>query len=112
MSWSIECLVNTVQVTMDCAEELFQVGEPEGYFYSIDDVSHNGKLSFNPDHMEHMDFIGDEEIQKVLKHHKVQGDIRFGSLEGDNRGKFWGYRFDGLGHMVPLEGELTWRIST
>lgn len=63
-------------------------------------------LYFNDDHMEHMDYLHDEVIQKVLCKHKVKGDICFGSLDGDNAGSFWGYRFDGKGGVVELKGTL------
>lgn len=76
---------------------------------SPEEVTCDSKLSFNIDHMEWMDYIANsEEIKTTLKKHKVKGDICFGSLEGDNAGSFWGYRFDGKGGMKTLTGELTW----
>jgi len=73
------------------------------------DVTYEGKLAFNPDHQEHMDYLGNNpKLNKVLQKHKVKGDICFGSLEGDNAGSFWGYRFDGKGGMQELEGKLSW----
>lgn len=67
----------------------------------IDDENH---LVFDSDHMEHMDYMWNEDIQAVLKKHKVKGDICFSSDDGDNAGESWGYRFDGKGGMVHLTG--------
>lgn len=67
----------------------------------------NGKnfsLYFDPDHMEHMDYI--PEFLKELKSLKIKGDITFGSEEGDNAGSYWGYRFDGNGGMKNLQGHI------
>ncbi len=79
---------------------------------SIEYITEDGKLSFNSDHMEHMDYLADSaEIVQVLTEHKVEGDICFGSLDGDNAGSFWGYRFDGKGGMKPLEGTIEWYVD-
>ncbi len=108
--WSIGVVVNTVEITKECAKELFEAQDneqdDEEYIWSEpENVAYKGKLCFNPDHMEHMDFLAtDEKIVEILKKHKVAGDICFGSLEGDNKGQFWGYRFDGKGGMTELKG--------
>jgi hypothetical protein len=41
--------------------------------------------------------------------HKAKGEICFGDLESTDEGMFWGYRFDGAGDCVELEGEITWK---
>lgn len=109
--WSIGEVVNTVHITKECAKELFEAQEYEGEIWTeLEDVEYKGKLSFNDDHMEHMDFLGtNEKMVEILKKHKVKGDICFGSLEGDNRGQFWGYRFDGKGRMKKLVGHLEFK---
>ena len=66
-------------------EDLFECYENEYY------------LMFISDHMEHMDYLWNESIINKLKEMKVKGDITFGSLDGDNAGDNWGYRFDGKG---------------
>lgn len=107
MGWSIALLENTVEISETCAKDLFAAQEYEDEtWYELDDVTYEGYLSFNGDHMEHMDYLDDEKYQAVLKTHKVEGDICFGDVEGDNAGSFWGYRFDGKGGMVKLTGRI------
>lgn len=77
----------------DLLEEFFE--ENDGKYY----------LMFLSDHMEHMDYVW--QLEKQLKKLKVEGDITFGSLDGDNAGENWGYRFDGKGKMKKLKGVLT-----
>ncbi len=112
--WSIAEIDNTVWISPACAKELFKVGRSEGAgWYELEEVTYEGKLTFSPDHMESMDYLGTSQpICEVLCRHKVHGDITFGSLEGDNAGQFWGYRFDGKGGMAPLEGKLQWEVLT
>ncbi len=56
-----------------------------------------------------MDYLDNNPaFTKILCNHKVKGDICFGSLEGDNAGSFWGYRFNGKGQLQKLEGTLVW----
>lgn len=108
MGWSIAVVRNDVVVKKKCAEELFKAqAYEEELWYEIGDVSRNGRLSFNGDHMEHMDYLGNNEAMvAILCKHKVKGDICFGSLEGDNTGSYWGYRFDGKGGMKRLKGRV------
>lgn len=106
--WSIGLITNDVAISDDCAKALFNAqAYPEELWSEVGDVTHDGRLSFNGDHMEHMDFLGSNDAMvDVLREHKVRGDICFGSLEGDNAGSFWGYRFDGKGGMTPLAGKV------
>lgn len=122
MAWSIFVLKNDVEVSNDVAKDLF-----EAQLYDKKNPSNGGEywnenlfitcrhrnqdksvLYFDPDWMEHMDFISDVQIQEVLKKHKVKGDICFGDLESSNEGRFWGYRFDGEGGMIRLSGYVDW----
>lgn len=116
MSWSISSLDNAVKVSAKVAKEVFEAcgGTDGGVFYNIKEVSHGNKLYFNPDHSEWMDYLqGDhgDKVIAVLKENKVKGDITFGSLEGDNSGLYWGYRFDGKGGMVKLTGTVIWTVD-
>ena len=108
--WSISETVNTVKIPKQCAKELFEAQEDgEEIWYDLKGVTYEGKLTFNSDHNEHMDFLSQDRFTKILRKHKVKGDICFGSLEGDNAGEFWGYRFDGKGGMKKLTGHLEYR---
>jgi hypothetical protein len=105
MSWNIGIIKNEVDVTQECVEELQSwlqdtLGE-------CDDLYYDGKINFNEDWHESMDFLFYEEAQAILRKHAVTGDICFGSLEGDNAGQFWGYRFDGKNPVINLEGTLS-----
>src|SRR3989344_5627059 len=105
MSWSIAVLENEVKIPKKCAEELWVVGGARL------DVSGDGRLRFSENDAEEMDYLGSDDYSQVieiLKKHKVKGDICFGSLEGDNKGDFWGYRFDGEGGMKHLKGKILW----
>lgn len=110
MSWSIALLENTVEVSAKIAEELVKAQSYKGEFWSNGfEVTYKGKLYFNPDHSEHMDFLTDEKLLEVLTKNKVEGRICFASLEGDNRGEFWGYEFDGKGAVHALVGSLVFQ---
>ena len=130
MSWSISNIDNSVVLTK---EQAFQLLKVPSYFNSIGDYcgtfeevfpseteisdaldeffSVDGDdyyLVFIEDHMEHMDYLAcHKDILDTLQHMGVTGDITFGSLDGDNAGSFWGYRF--YGHFEPyrlLQGEV------
>lgn len=74
------------------------------------DLLSNGKLTFDPDHEEYLDWLQEvAEALPVLAEQKVCGDITFGSLEGSYAGKFWGYRFDGEGGFRHITSELAWK---
>jgi NAD-dependent DNA ligase len=111
MGWNIGTLDNTVKISAKCAKDLFETQKKRdvGIWYALSDVVYEGHVTFNSDHAEWMDWLGHEEVLvQVLLRHKVKGDICFGSMEGDNAGSFWGYRFDGEGGMTKLEGMVAW----
>lgn len=129
MGWKIACLENTAKVPFDHVPEVARavVGGSENFYYVEDDVPNaaveavfgymNGKreektLMFDTDDMEHMDYItGNERGLKAMAAAGVTGRILFGSLEGDNFGKFWGVEF-ASGHYRPLTGSLNWTAGT
>lgn len=114
MGWHIGIVKNTVEISKKCAKALFNAQSYENEVWSeLEDVTHKSTLYFNDDHGEWMDFLGgeNEKFIEVLKKHKVAGDICFGSLEGDNAGSFWGYRFDGKGGVQKLIGEVVYKIK-
>lgn len=111
MSWTVAVTQNTLIVTKKCAKELFKVqGEDGDIWYHPDEVrDEDSCVTVNSDAQEHIDWLANNpKLVEVLKKHKVKGDICFGSVEGDNAGSFWGYRFDGLGGMKTLTGEVTY----
>lgn len=74
------------------------------------DLLSHGKLLFDPDHEEYLDWLQEvEAVLPVLAEQNVCGDITFGSLEGSYAGKFWGYRFDGHGGFRHITSELVWK---
>ncbi|MEY4722619.1 MAG: hypothetical protein RLZZ324_132 [Candidatus Parcubacteria bacterium] len=109
MGWYISLVKNEVVVPKACVDELFRWQERDGelcWDSSADVVDDAGVLTFNSDHMEHMDYLAThDDIVRILCKHKVSGDICFSSLDGDNAGESWGYRFDGKGGMTPLAGK-------
>ena len=111
--WSIALLENTVMITSECAEELFENAQEyqEDIWWESDDVIYGGKLRFNPDHQEHMDFLWRKEIQELLKKYRVEGRICFADVEGDSSGSFWGYQFDGQGNLENLKGKVVWSVE-
>lgn len=106
MSWTIGQMSNTVKITKKCEKDLQKTAYEIGVLYDPSDmIVESGKIWFDPDSTEHMDFIQNSAILNVLEKHKVNGRITFGSLEGDNAGKFWGYDFkDGV--VKRLKGTI------
>lgn len=114
--WKISNIDNNLKLTKEQAQQLADnnnfVDHVLGYIPDEDEIFNelftaSGKkflLNFNPDHMEHMDFIAF--FEKEIKALKAKGDITFGSTEGDNAGDYWGYRFDGKGGMKKLVGQV------
>lgn len=110
MSWTIALLENNVKVSKECAKELFEVLKNDVWYEESEVIDSAKNLTFNYDHAEGMDFLASEpKVIKILKSYKVKGDICFGSVEGDNAGEFWGYRFDGKGGFKKLNGEIIWK---
>lgn len=104
MSWSIHLDVNTVTITDECAQDLFDE-DPRHWDNELEYVRDGDTMFFNDDHSEHMDCV--DMFADVLLKHKVNGDICFMSAEGDNAGSAWGYRFrDGV--MTTLSGVTTY----
>jgi hypothetical protein len=91
MAWSIGVILNTLVVPEDVQDKLIDLVEPEGHNIDICD----GKIEFDYDAMEHMDFLWDDEVQVLLESANSHGVVVFGSVEGDNAGDFWGYKFHG-----------------
>lgn len=109
--WSIACLQNNLKISKKCAKELHEESERQGdeMWFEVEDVTdEHGCVTFNSDHMEHMDFLNIEEYQNIIKQNNSKGTVKFGSLAGDNFGDFWGYEFDGAGNVKQLKGSISW----
>lgn len=97
--WHINLVTNSVEITKNCAEEIFQKTKhawgPEfgKDSWPTDTFGGGGYLYFNDDHFEHMDYVRNPDLQDILLTHKVNGEIIFNSFDGDNSGEAWGYVF-------------------
>lgn len=105
--WSIECLRNDVtNVDSKVNEKLRKL-----VWWENGDQVIDGKLIFNSDDMEHMDWLGDNKVRQLLAKNGAVGVVCFGSLEGDNANSFWGYSF-GNGKCTQLVGQVVWQPET
>jgi hypothetical protein len=87
--WSIACLENTLKISKKCAKDLCVAKKETEYTYDESVYrDESGLIVFNSDDMEHQDYLCQEEILEVLKKHKVNGKVLWGSLDGDNFGSF------------------------
>ena len=113
MSWTIHNIINTIKVTDKCSKELNK-WYCENVAYDTWDndtpyLSAEGVIWFHEDDMEFMDSIEQySEIKEILCKHKARGMVGFADFEGDNKGKIWGYCFDGKGKMHNLTGKVVW----
>lgn len=101
--WSIGLLENTLKLSKDGAIKLNQFLQDDHYSR----VSSSGLIEFSGDEFEHMDFLWEEAVQKIICNDKAGGRVLFGSLEGDNAGEFWGYEFK-RGKLKRLVGKINW----
>lgn len=115
MGWTInEFENNTLKLTKKQAKELYAAQAYEGEVWDYPDsiLDDGGYLFFNSDHMEHMDYLSNNDgIVAKLREFKIQGRVLFCSHEGDNAGEYWGHEFDGKGGYSPLVGKtgtITW----
>lgn len=102
MGWSIGVNINTLRMDQEVADRLIDSADNNGHCISYDP---DEGISFDQDAMEHMDFLWQEWAQEILDHPSVNGDVVFGSLEGDNKGSNWGYRFK-AGKVTTLKAKV------
>lgn len=103
MGWQIATINNTIVLSDDCEAELNTLAETRG----DDNYAYDNELEFNPDHMEHMDYLSsDQEIVDILLKHNAEGVVRFASVDGDNAGTMWEHRFkDGEYSLAEIDLE-------
>jgi len=109
MGWQINLVKNTLTIPEAAVADLKKLKAYELPWIQDEDweiLDEDGHLQFESDHMEHMDYMWDEGLWKVLKKYKVNGEVVFNSFEGDNRGSAWGYRFKD-GTLTHLEGKAS-----
>lgn len=101
MGWNIGLITNQLPISPVCAKELNPILEDLGF-----DPVRKGKLSFNENDSEHMDFLHEPAILSVLEKYEVTGRVRFASVEGDNAGRIWEHRFTD-GKYVCVSSDLS-----
>lgn len=118
MGWHINVVTNTVKVSKAAAIAILDnedndiAGVIRDYDFErpaadfLSELLYDGKLNFNPDHMEHMDFVWEKGVIAALTEAKAKGEITFSSNDGDNRGQVWSYVFDGKGGFEHRKGTL------
>lgn len=102
MGWSIAVHENTLRMSRSVADSLIEIADDHGHSIGYDD---RRGVDFDHDAMEHMDFLWESWALNVLSDPSVSGDVVFTSVEGDNSGETWGYRFK-EGVMTRLKGMI------
>jgi hypothetical protein len=108
MTWQVEVLKNTIKISEQCAEDIWNYINWNRIFIwkSKEQIITKGLLSFNTDLDDYKDYLYDyREIIKILKDNKSEGYVWFGSLDVP-KGCFWGYSFDGNGGCKKLKGTI------
>lgn len=107
MSWTVHVIDNTITVDESAQVSLEALPVHGDMFADGYGGVSRGKLLFDDDAMEHIDYLCNPEIRDVLIAHGASGRVTFGALEGDNSGSFWGYEFS-PGNCQLLKGTLVW----
>ena len=106
MGWNISVVTNTVRFTAEQAKQIEALNANRVKLSKADDDTFT--LAFDPDDLEHMDYISDLPYE-VLD--LMEGVIAFTSTEGDNAGDWWAYEFHGKRGLSVMEGKLGDAIS-
>jgi hypothetical protein len=120
MGWHINLVKNDLPLSIDAIHEITEASKRGG---PLDDagISFDGnQFHFSRSHLEWMDYMWRDELDTILRRHKVNGEVLFSSSEGDNAGQFWGYRYtDGVltnlvgnGRDWTVEGEELQELET
>ena len=110
MGWHINLDENTLSLTKAQFKGLAEIlcGE---FGMDVDEtleiISETAPLlGFDYDAMEHMDYLHDPDVQSYLCTQKVKGIVCFSSNDGDNKGTYWSYTFDGAGNCTTDGGRI------
>lgn len=103
MSWSIALIKNTLTIPESAHQRvaralMLTLGAEDEAEVIRHRFGADGGLKFHEDDMEHMDYLTwDDKACEEVAAAGGQGHVLFGSLEGDNKGQFWGAEFkDGV----------------
>lgn len=118
MSWTIWEVTNTLKIPAkirnnpEFQKEFMEAWHEHHYEDDNIDyiISEDGILYFNPDDMEHMDYLWQEEIQKVLKKWlRLKKPAEIGFISENEPTEPYGYRFMPDGTIVQLIGKIVWK---
>lgn len=126
MSWTIHLLENSVEIPVAARPELAVaiVRNSVDHFPDVDldlmdpvdvmnEVFRNGKLSFDADDMEHMDYVcHNDAICKAIAAAGGTGRILFADLEGGGGpDRFWGMEFaeKHYSKLTATPADINWK---
>jgi hypothetical protein len=106
MSWTVDLTENTLKTSIETCEKLQELLDGEYYF---DYDTETGQVHFDPDAMEWIDFIEqNEEARQLLESDPATNGIAtFYAPEGDNQGDAWGHKFEN-GKYTYLRGKIVY----
>lgn len=109
MGWQVNVLENTVTFEGHVVAEQLQDYLSQEHDVTVNEPNKDGKyeLDFDSEAMEHIDYMLDDEVQKLLKDGRANGRVCFGQVEGDGGPSQWGYEFEN-GEMFVLNAKITW----
>ena len=108
MAWPVTEVYNSLKISKPIADLLFKAqGENQELWRSVDEITtDDGLLSFNPEHGEHMDYLGSHEaIRAVLKRAGASGIVAFAARENGSETRYWGYEFTVKGWLKYLSNK-------
>lgn len=90
MGWHIWTVFNDTHITADDRRRFNELASKNYHeLYEQGD----GPLEFDPDAMEHADYLNNGWATELLEEIKLNGTVIF-TGDGEDQGKFWGYRFE------------------
>lgn len=121
--WRVSLLENSLNLTKDFKKDLKEKVRSKKidmniHYYNLNKIDEEqlndclfdeNTLFFNEDHHEHIDYLyHNNKLISLINKHKLKGEIKFGCLDGDQFGEFWGYSFNN-GKMKKIKAKLNWK---
>lgn len=107
MGWQIGRFYNDVKVA-DKQKYVDTCEKHDHYIYPSD----SDVIEFDTDAMEHSDHCWDEWSKEMMKELKANGTVIWGSIDGDNSGKLWGYQYiEGDMYSLDMRQSLIFLLS-